>query len=108
MAFICWDLPVATLAPARAMLFVPATDFLANEKGVPRDKVKSWTPYPGGAPCNVATCLTKLGVPTAFVSAIGSDDRGEEIMQLMKGMWCSYSCNAVPLTVVAAILIWGA
>lgn len=59
-------------------------DFLANEKGVPRDKVKSWTPYPGGAPCNVATCLTKLGIPTAFVSAIGNDDRGEEIMALLK------------------------
>lgn len=64
-----------------ASLFV---DFLANEKGVPRSKVKSWTPYPGGAPCNVATCLTKLGVPTAFVSAIGNDDRGEEVMALMK------------------------
>eukprot|EP00878_Enallax_costatus_P005407 GHUV01005677.1.p1 GENE.GHUV01005677.1~~GHUV01005677.1.p1 ORF type:complete len:332 (+),score=59.65 GHUV01005677.1:230-1225(+) len=59
-------------------------DFLANEKGVPRSKVKSWTPYPGGAPCNVATCLTKLGVPTAFVSAIGNDDRGSELMKLMK------------------------
>jgi hypothetical protein len=60
-------------------------DFLANEKGVPKDQVKSWTPYPGGAPCNVATCLSHLGVPTLFVGALGKDDRGEELMALMKG-----------------------
>lgn len=60
-------------------------DFLANDKGVPRDKVNSWTPYPGGAPCNVATALSKLGVKTAFVSALGDDDRGDEIMQLLEG-----------------------
>lgn len=62
------------------------TDFLANDKGVPRDKVKSWTPYPGGAPCNVATALSKLGVKTAFVSALGDDERGDEIMTLLKGI----------------------
>lgn len=66
--------------------FPPNTiDFLANEKGVPRDKVKSWTPYPGGAPCNVATALSKLGIKTAFISAIGDDDRGDEIMKLLAG-----------------------
>ncbi|KAF6261328.1 Ribokinase-like protein [Scenedesmus sp. NREL 46B-D3] len=59
-------------------------DFLANEKGLKREEVKSWTPYPGGAPANVATALQKLGVPTAFVSALGNDDRGEELMQLLK------------------------
>jgi fructokinase len=60
-------------------------DFLANDKGVPREQVKSWTPYPGGAPANVATCLAKLGVKTAFVSALGKDDRGEELMKLFDG-----------------------
>lgn len=53
---------------------------------MPRDKVKSWTPYPGGAPCNVATALSKLGVKTAFVSALGDDERGDEIMTLLKGI----------------------
>lgn len=59
-------------------------DFIADQKGLPRDKVKSWKPYPGGAPCNVATCLGKLGVKTAFVSALGQDDRGRELMELLK------------------------
>eukprot|EP00775_Hariotina_reticulata_P006497 gene6497-6725_t len=58
-------------------------DFLANDKGVPREQVKSWTPYPGGAPANVATCLTKLGVKTAFVSALGNDERGQELLKLL-------------------------
>ncbi|KAF8071301.1 FRK1 [Scenedesmus sp. PABB004] len=61
-------------------------DFLANDKGVPREQVKSWTPYPGGAPANVATALTKLGVPTAFVSALGNDERGDELVALMQGI----------------------
>lgn len=52
---------------------------------MPRDQVKSWTAYPGGAPANVATALSKLGVPTAFVSAIGNDDRGEGLMTLLAG-----------------------
>ena len=60
-------------------------DFLANDRGVPREKVTSWTPYPGGAPLNVATALSKLGTPTLFVSALGKDDRGEELMTLIKG-----------------------
>jgi len=59
-------------------------DFLANDRGVPREKVTSWTPYPGGAPLNVATALSKLGIPTLFVSALGKDDRGEELMTLIK------------------------
>jgi fructokinase len=56
---------------------------LAKEKGVPREKVKSWMPFPGGAPANVATCLAKLGQRTSFVSALGRDERGEELMQLL-------------------------
>jgi hypothetical protein len=70
-------------------------DFLANEKGKKREEVKSWTPYPGGAPANVATALTKLGVPTAFVSALGNDERGEELMKLFNGeqQLCMLHCH---------------
>jgi sugar/nucleoside kinase (ribokinase family) len=33
----------------------------------------------------VATALSKLGIKTAFVSAIGDDERGDEIMTLLEG-----------------------
>jgi len=60
-------------------------DFIADQKGVPRAKVSSWTPHAGGAPCNVAAGLAKLGVRVLFVSALGTDDRGEELMKLLRG-----------------------
>lgn len=80
--------PPALLALTRCLLHPPLSnplDFLADQKGLPRDKVLTWTPYPGGAPCNVATCLSRLGVATLFVSALGKDERGEQLMALMKG-----------------------
>jgi hypothetical protein len=77
-------------------------DFLANEKGLKREEVKSWTPYPGGAPANVATALTKLGVPTALVSSLGNDERGEELMALLNGacQWCYVVTNMLRMLLV--------
>lgn len=37
----------------------------------------AWTPYPGGAPANVACALAKLGVPASFVGAVGRDEEGD-------------------------------
>lgn len=37
---------------------------------------KAWTPYPGGAPANVACALSKLGVSAVFVGAVGRDNEG--------------------------------
>ena len=57
---------------------------LANDKGKVKDDVTSWTGYPGGAPCNVACGLGKLGIPVAFVSSLGNDEKGDELLQLMQ------------------------
>ncbi|KAA6426972.1 MAG: Fructokinase [Trebouxia sp. A1-2] len=46
-------------------------DCLAEERGVPKEQVKTWIPYPGGAPANVAAALGRLGVKVSFVSAVG-------------------------------------
>jgi hypothetical protein len=62
---------------------------------VPREAVKSWTPYPGGAPANVATALERLGVHTAFVSNLGTDERGEQLMALFKGEGWRERCLCV-------------
>jgi fructokinase len=59
-------------------------DFLADQLGLPLEEVKSWTPYPGGAPANVACGLAKLGTPTGFIGCIGQDDLGTGLVELMQ------------------------
>jgi len=39
---------------------------------------------PGGAPMNVAYHLQKLGIPTAMISRVGKDERGEQLLQLLQ------------------------
>lgn len=58
-------------------------DFLANDFDVPREKVRSWTPKAGGACCNVAAGLAKLGVNVSFYSAIGDDTFGDQLVELL-------------------------
>ncbi len=58
-------------------------DLLANQSGVPLEQVTDWTPYPGGAPTNVACGLVKLGTPTALISCLGQDDVGTEFTRLL-------------------------
>ncbi|OLP19296.1 carbohydrate kinase [Leptolyngbya sp. 'hensonii'] len=58
-------------------------DFLANQPGLPPDQVRSWTPYAGGAPANVAFALTKLGTSAGFIGCVGQDQSGEELIRLL-------------------------
>eukprot|EP01023_Acetabularia_acetabulum_P042319 TRINITY_DN4172_c0_g1_i3.p1 TRINITY_DN4172_c0_g1~~TRINITY_DN4172_c0_g1_i3.p1 ORF type:complete len:447 (-),score=74.18 TRINITY_DN4172_c0_g1_i3:763-2001(-) len=60
-------------------------DLIADQKGLSREEVKSWTGYPGGAPANVASALSKLGVPVMLYSALGKDERGDELFSLLTG-----------------------
>lgn len=59
-------------------------DCLADQPGLPLDEVKSWTPYPGGAPANVACALVKLGTSAAFLGCVGEDEPGETLVELLK------------------------
>lgn len=61
-------------------------DCLADQSGREMAAVESWTPYPGGAPANVACGLVKLGTPAGFVGCIGQDQPGEELVALLKQM----------------------
>jgi len=54
-------------------------DLLSNEPGISWKKVKSWTPYTGGAPANVAFALASLGMKVAFTGAIGADSVGFQL-----------------------------
>ncbi|PSC74999.1 Haloalkane dehalogenase [Micractinium conductrix] len=59
-------------------------DCLADQIGKPKEEVTSWTPYPGGAPANVATGVARLGSGSLFVSAIGKDDLGDQFVALLE------------------------
>lgn len=59
-------------------------DCLADQVGLKLEQVKSWTPYPGGAPANVACGLTKLGTPAGFIGAVGEDETGNSLVRLLQ------------------------
>ena len=61
-------------------------DCLADELGKSVSEVTSWTPYPGGAPANVACALSKLGTPSAFIGCVGKDEPGRELIQLLESI----------------------
>ncbi|BAZ39689.1 PfkB protein [Calothrix sp. NIES-4101] len=58
-------------------------DCLADQLGRKLEEVESWTPYPGGAPANVACALVKLGIPAGFVGCVGEDEAGNSLLQLL-------------------------
>ncbi|OCQ92601.1 fructokinase [Oscillatoriales cyanobacterium USR001] len=58
-------------------------DYLADQPGRSLEQVESWTPYPGGAPANVACALVKLGTPAGFIGAVGTDDLGNSLVELL-------------------------
>jgi len=59
-------------------------DLLSNEPDVNWRKVKSWTPYTGGAPANVAFALRSLGLNVAFAGCIGADSVGFQLHHELK------------------------
>ena len=58
-------------------------DCLADRVGCSLEEVQSWTPYPGGAPANVACALVKLGTPSAFIGCVGQDEPGNKLVELL-------------------------
>lgn len=42
------------------------------------------TPFPGGAPANVATALSQLGVKCTFFTALGKDEFGDQLVALLE------------------------
>ena len=66
-------------------------DCLADDLGKPVSEVSSWSPYPGGAPANVASALVKLGTPSAFIGCIGKDELGHQLVELLQSIGVSTS-----------------
>ena len=59
-------------------------DRIADQPGLSVEEVVSWTPYPGGAPANVACALVKLGTPAAFLGCVGEDEPGQILVELLR------------------------
>ncbi len=59
-------------------------DCLADQLGRKLEEVESWTSYPGGAPANVACALVKLGTRAGFIGAVGEDEPGNALVNLLQ------------------------
>lgn len=59
-------------------------DMLADQLGRSVSTVESWTSYPGGAPANVACALVKLGTSSGFIGAVGEDEPGNNLVELLQ------------------------
>jgi len=60
-------------------------DAIANDASVkPGDPDEKWTAFAGGAPCNVACALAKLGTPVGFIGAVGNDADGAKLLEVLK------------------------
>lgn len=59
-------------------------DRLSDRPGLPLEAVDSWTDYPGGSPANVACACVKLGTPAGFIGCIGSDEMGNQLVELLE------------------------
>ena len=59
-------------------------DCLADQVGRSLEEVESWTPYPGGAPANVACALIKLGTSAGFIGCVGKDQPGDEVVEVLQ------------------------
>lgn len=58
-------------------------DALADQIGISRAQVRSWTPYAGGAGLNVACGLGKLGIPGALIAGVGQDEWGNQLLDTL-------------------------
>jgi fructokinase len=54
-------------------------DLFAHRVGEPLSTTSAFVPVQGGAPANVAVQLARLGIPTALITAVGSDPLGERV-----------------------------
>ncbi|NJO78412.1 MAG: carbohydrate kinase [Cyanobacteria bacterium RM1_2_2] len=59
-------------------------DCLADQPTTSIAQVQSWTHYPGGAPANVACALVKLGTPAGFIGCVGTDERGQMLVEILQ------------------------
>jgi len=65
----------------RAVCLGEAMIMLAPETGVPLEEVETFRRSVGGAECNVAGGLAALGIPTSWISRLGTDGFGRHVLR---------------------------
>nr|APW83748.1 fructokinase [Lycium barbarum] len=59
-------------------------DFIPTVGGVSLAEAPAFEKAPGGAPANVAVCISKLGGSSAFIGKVGEDDFGRLLADILK------------------------
>ena len=59
-------------------------DFIPEKKGQRLKDAESFRRVAGGAPANVAGAVTKLGIPSKFLTKLGADPFGDYIEEVLK------------------------
>lgn len=58
-------------------------DFIPMTKGCKLKEVNSFVKKPGGAPANVAACVSRLGGQSKFIGKVGQDSFGEYLVDVL-------------------------
>ena len=58
-------------------------DMFPAEVGKRLVEVSAFRPKPGGAPANVAVCLARLGIQSAFIGKVGDDAFGHHLVNVL-------------------------
>lgn len=61
-------------------------DFIPFEKGIMLKDVKNYSSVPGGAPLNVAACISKLGGRSQMITKLGNDGFGDLLVETAKNI----------------------
>ncbi|KAL3341991.1 hypothetical protein AABB24_026155 [Solanum stoloniferum] len=59
-------------------------DFIPTVSGVSLAEAPAFEKAPGGAPANVAVCISKLGGSSAFIGKVGDDEFGRMLADILK------------------------
>lgn len=58
-------------------------DFIATESGVSVGEASAFEKAPGGAPANVAVAVRRLGLSSAFITQVGDDPFGRDLVAVL-------------------------
>ena len=81
-------------------------DLYAHEIGVPITGVKSFDAYVGGCPLNVSVGTRRLGLTSALLTAVGTDQVGDFVLEFLRREDVNVDCvPRIPERRTSAVLM---